>query len=47
MKQNKLFNMVTLNDAVPLVQCLFTAAEAAGEACIHPRVDGRMKIAEA
>jgi len=47
MRQNKLYNMVTLNDAVPIVQSLFTATEAAGDACIGPQVDGRMKNAEA
>merc|ERR1712039_468854 len=34
LKKNKLFNMVTLNDAVPLVQALFDAAKKAGDTCV-------------
>merc|ERR1712232_837911 len=34
LQKNKLYNMVTLNDAVPLVQALFDAVKKAGEGCI-------------
>lgn len=43
MKKNKLFNMVTLNDAVPLVQALFDATKKAGDSCITTKIDGRIK----
>jgi len=43
LKHNKLYNMVTLNDAVPLVQALFPAVKAAGDACVAPETDGRIK----
>jgi len=43
LKNNKLFNMVTKNDAVPIVQALFAAVKEAGEKCIAPKVDGRIK----
>jgi len=43
MKNNKLYNMVTTNDAVPLVQALFEAVEKAGKTCVNPKVDGRIK----
>lgn len=43
MKHNKLYNMVTLNDAVPLVQALFAAVREAGDKCVESKVDGRIK----
>jgi len=46
LKNNKLYNMVTLNDAVPLVQALFKAAKKAGTECVSPETDGRMKKLE-
>ena len=42
LSQNQLYNMVTVNDAVPLVQALFTAVANAGTSCINPILDGRM-----
>mmetsp|Transcript_85217 Transcript_85217/g.182650 ORF Transcript_85217/g.182650 Transcript_85217/m.182650 type:complete len:639 (-) Transcript_85217:136-2052(-) len=42
MKNNKLYKMVTKNDAVPLVDSLFNAVKAAGQQCIAPQVDGRI-----
>jgi len=42
MKNNKLYRMVTLNDAVPIVESLFAAALAAGDKCVAPKVDGRI-----
>eukprot|EP00420_Gonyaulax_spinifera_P004421 CAMPEP_0197936288 /NCGR_PEP_ID=MMETSP1439-20131203/114697_1 /TAXON_ID=66791 /ORGANISM="Gonyaulax spinifera, Strain CCMP409" /LENGTH=654 /DNA_ID=CAMNT_0043559255 /DNA_START=60 /DNA_END=2024 /DNA_ORIENTATION=+ len=42
MKDNKLYNMVTLNDAVPLVQALNFALQKAGKKCISPKVEGRI-----
>jgi len=46
MKNNKLYNMVTTNDAVPLVQALFEAVQKAGKTCVKPKVDGRIKKLE-
>jgi len=43
LKNNKLYNMVTMNDAVPLVQALFPAVQKAGADCIAPKIDGRIK----
>jgi len=42
-KHNKLYNMVTMNDAVPIVEALFAAAKRAGSKCINPRTNGRIK----
>merc|ERR1719414_28757 len=35
LSRNKLYNMVTLNDAVPIVEALFAAAKKAGDTCIE------------
>lgn len=43
MNKNKLYNMVTTNDAVPIVMALFDAAEKAGDDCIDVTLDGRIK----
>lgn len=43
MKKNKLFHMVTMNDAVPLVQALFEATKKAGDTCVTTETDGRIK----
>mmetsp|Transcript_64659 Transcript_64659/g.166397 ORF Transcript_64659/g.166397 Transcript_64659/m.166397 type:complete len:645 (+) Transcript_64659:80-2014(+) len=43
LKHNKLYDMVTVNDAVPLVQAFFEAAKVAGKDCVNPKVDGRIK----
>lgn len=43
-KSNKLYNMVTKNDAVPLLQALFQAIEKAGDSCISPQTDGRIEL---
>jgi len=47
MKGNRLYNMVTLNDAVPIVSALFQAAQDAHAdgRCISPKSEGRVKIA--
>lgn len=39
---NKLYNMVTLNDGVPIVSALFEEAKAAGESCVQPKLEGRI-----
>jgi len=44
-KHNKLYNMVTMNDAVPIVDALFAAVKKAGSKCINPAKDGRLKNA--
>ena len=44
-KHNKLYNMVTMNDAVPIVDALFDAVKKAGSKCINPAKDGRLKNA--
>jgi len=44
-KHNKLYNMVTMNDAVPIVDALFAAVKKAGSKCIKPAKDGRLKNA--
>jgi len=41
-KHNKLYNMVTMNDAVPIVDALFDAVKKAGSKCINPAKDGRL-----
>lgn len=43
MKRNKLYEMTTLNDAVPIRVGLFDAATKAGNKCIKAAVDGRIK----
>uniref|UniRef100_A0A7S0AHD1 5'-nucleotidase n=1 Tax=Pyrodinium bahamense TaxID=73915 RepID=A0A7S0AHD1_9DINO len=42
MKHNKLYDMTTTNDAVPIVAALFEAAKRAGEKCLAPKPDGRI-----
>jgi len=44
LRHNKLYNMVTLNDAVPIVTALFQAAEdaKADGKCIAPKKEGRI-----
>jgi 5'-nucleotidase len=42
MKHNKLYDMVTTNDAVPIVQALNEAVIKAGKECISPKVEGRI-----
>lgn len=49
LKGNKLYDMTTLNDAVPLVQALFQATLDAKQkpgGCVMPVVDGRIKKLE-
>merc|ERR1711860_255340 len=43
LKKNKLFKMVTINDAVPLMEALFDAVRKAGDTCITKKIDGRIK----
>jgi len=44
LRNNKLYNMVTMNDAVPIVMSLFRATQEAHAkgACIDPEVEGRI-----
>uniref|UniRef100_A0A7S2DT10 5'-Nucleotidase C-terminal domain-containing protein n=1 Tax=Alexandrium andersonii TaxID=327968 RepID=A0A7S2DT10_9DINO len=42
LKHNKLFEMTTLNDAVPIVLALFAAVQKRGDSCIAPETDGRI-----
>ena len=44
--KNRLYNMVTVNDAIPLVQALFAAVADAGSSCISPKLDGRITVAK-
>jgi len=44
LKDSKLFDMVSLNDAVPVVTALYEAVEVAGDSCIHPQIDGRIVV---
>lgn len=40
---NKLFNMVTVNDKVPLLMGLYDYVEDAGDKCVTQELDGRIK----
>jgi 2',3'-cyclic-nucleotide 2'-phosphodiesterase (5'-nucleotidase family) len=43
LRHNKLYQMTTLNDAVPLVQSFVEAVTNAGDACYTAKLDGRIK----
>lgn len=43
LKNNKLFNMVTMNDAGPLLPALIAAVRKGGDDCVSPKTDGRVK----
>lgn len=40
---NKLYDMVTVNDKVPVMLALYKAFEDAGDSCVDVKVDGRIK----
>jgi len=44
LKHNRLYNMVTLNDAMPVIQAVFDVIEEAGDKCIEPKLDSRIKV---
>lgn len=41
-RQNKLFEMGTVNDAVPLILALYAYVQKAGSSCIAPALEGRI-----